>query len=109
MTLFTGHPVCGTNHHNILSFDRVLSTTCCGLDPDSFPKSHDGPLYGPLCPISLFANYEMAFSRINHFSKENPQGRRRAKLALLVSYHLRNRELHRFAGLGPQELARSTS
>ncbi len=59
--------------------------------------------------FSLFANYEMAFSRIDLFSKQNPQARRRAKLALLVSYHLRNRELHRFAGLGPQELARSTS
>jgi hypothetical protein len=59
--------------------------------------------------FSLFANYEMAFSRIDFFSKDNPQGRRRAKLALLASYQFRNRELHRFAGLGPQELARSTS
>ncbi len=59
--------------------------------------------------FSLFANYEMAFSRVDFFSKDDPQGRRRAKLALLASYHLCNRELHRFAGLAPQELARSTS
>jgi hypothetical protein len=58
--------------------------------------------------LSLFANYEMAFTRIDQFSK-NPQDRRRAKLALMVSYRFRNRELHRFAGLGPQELSRSTS
>jgi hypothetical protein len=58
--------------------------------------------------FSLFANYEMASTRIDHFSK-NPQDRRRAKLALLVSYRFRNRELHRFAGLGQQELSRSTS
>lgn len=59
--------------------------------------------------FSLFANYEATFSRIDFFAKDNPRARRRAKLALLTSYHLRNRELHRFAGLGPQELARSTS
>ena len=59
--------------------------------------------------FSLLANYEAAFTRIDLFSKDNPQSRRRAKLALLASYRFRNRELHRFAGLGPQELARSTS
>lgn len=59
--------------------------------------------------FSLFANYEDHFVRIGFFSKDNPRARRRAKLALLASYHLRNRELHRFAGIGPQELARATS
>lgn len=59
--------------------------------------------------FSLYANYETTFSRIGYFSKDNPKGRRRAKLALLTTYGLRNRELHRFAGLGPQELARAVS
>jgi hypothetical protein len=59
--------------------------------------------------FSLLANYETTFVRIDFFAHDNPKGRRRAKLALLTTYGLRNRELHRFAGLGPQELARAES
>jgi hypothetical protein len=59
--------------------------------------------------FSLFANYETTFTRIDLFSKDNPRARRRAKLALISVYGLRNRELHRFAGPGAQELARAGS
>jgi hypothetical protein len=57
--------------------------------------------------FSLLANYETMFVRIGFFSKDNPNARRRAKLALLTTYGFRNRELRRFAGAGPQELARA--
>lgn len=59
--------------------------------------------------FSLFANYELIFVRIDFFSKDDPRARRRAKLALIATYGLRNRELHRFAGAGPQELVRAES
>lgn len=57
--------------------------------------------------FSLLVNYEEHFVRIGFFSKENPAAARRAKLALIRTYHVRNRELHRFPGLGIQELARA--
>lgn len=59
--------------------------------------------------FSLFANYEEQFIRIGFFSKHDPRARRRTKLALVRSFHLRNRELHRFPGKGQIELARSQS
>ena len=59
--------------------------------------------------LSLFANYETTFHRIDRFSKGDLHTRRRAKLALLTTYHFRNRELHRFAGPGAQELAGSAN
>ncbi len=59
--------------------------------------------------FSLLANYETTFMRIDFFSRDSVKARRRAKLALVTTYWLRNRELHRFAGLGPQELAQAES
>lgn len=59
--------------------------------------------------FSLIANYEEQFVRIGFFSKDDPRARRRAKLALVRSFHVRNRELHRFPGKGQIELARSQS
>lgn len=57
--------------------------------------------------FSLFANYEAHFVRIEFFAKEDPGAARRAKRALIRTFHVRNRELHRFPGLGIQELARA--
>lgn len=59
--------------------------------------------------FSLYANYETIFVRVNLASMNDKSGRRRAKAALLASYHVRNRELHRFAGRGPEELAKATT
>jgi hypothetical protein len=59
--------------------------------------------------FSLFANYETTFVRLGFFSKDNPKALRRAKLALLTTFGLRNRELRHFAGAGPHELARAES
>lgn len=53
---------------------------------------------------SLFANYESSFLRIDFATKDYPRARRRAKLALLASLRLRNRELHRFPGTAASEL-----
>ncbi len=57
--------------------------------------------------FSLFANYEGHFVRIGFNAKEHPEAARRAKRALVRTFHVRNRELHRFPGLGIQELARA--
>lgn len=59
--------------------------------------------------FSLYANYETTFVRIDFATKGDSRARRRAKLALLASFHLRNRELHRFIGRAPGELATAHS
>jgi hypothetical protein len=59
--------------------------------------------------FSLYANYETAFVRIDLAAKNDRQTRWRAKAALVTSFHLRNRELHKFTGTGPSELAGATS
>ncbi|MDQ6878323.1 MAG: hypothetical protein M3082_11675 [Candidatus Dormibacteraeota bacterium] len=59
--------------------------------------------------FSLYANYELTFVRIDLATKDDPPRRRRAKLALLAAFHVRNRELHRFAGRAPGELASAQS
>jgi hypothetical protein len=59
--------------------------------------------------FSLYANYETIFVRIDLATMYDKSTRRRAKAALVASYHVRNRELHHFAGQGPQELAKSKS
>lgn len=59
--------------------------------------------------FSVLGSYEESFVQINFFAKDNARVRRRAKLALATTYWLRNRELHRFGGMGPQDLARAES
>jgi hypothetical protein len=59
--------------------------------------------------FSLYANYETTFVRIDFATKSDPRARRRAKAALLASFHVRNRELHRFTGRAPGELASAQS
>lgn len=55
--------------------------------------------------FSLYANYEETFVRIDLRTKDDPRARRQAKLALAATFNVRNRELHRFTGPGPGELA----
>jgi hypothetical protein len=55
--------------------------------------------------FSLYANYETTFVRIDQATKDDPQARRRAKLALIASFHIRNRALYAFTGRAPGELA----
>jgi hypothetical protein len=59
--------------------------------------------------FSLYANYETAFVRIDHFTKDDPQARRRAKLAVIASFHVRNRALHAFTGRAVLELVEARS
>jgi len=59
--------------------------------------------------FSLYANYETAFMRIDRAAGKDPRARWRAKTALVASFRLRNRELHRFAGMGPSDLAGARS
>lgn len=59
--------------------------------------------------FSLYANYEATFARIDLATKDDPRARRRAKAALITSFHLRNRQLHAFTGRAPGELAAAKS
>ena len=59
--------------------------------------------------FSLYANYEIAFVRIDLAAKNDRLARWRAKAALVTSFHVRNRELHKFTGTGPSEVAGATS
>jgi len=59
--------------------------------------------------FSLYANYETTFVRIDFATTGDPRARRRAKAALLASFHVRNRELHKFTGRAPGELAAAKS
>jgi hypothetical protein len=55
--------------------------------------------------FSLYANYETTFVRIDQATKDDPRARRRAKLALIASFHVRNGALYAFTGRAPGELA----
>lgn len=57
--------------------------------------------------FSLYANYETIFVRVDMAAQDDEQARRRAKLALIASFHLRNRQLHAFAGMAPWELVKA--
>jgi hypothetical protein len=59
--------------------------------------------------LSLYASYETTFARIDHATKDDPQARRRAKVALIGSFHVKNRGLHGFDGLAALELAEAKS
>ncbi len=59
--------------------------------------------------FSLYANYETTFVRIDLATKDDARARRRAKMALLASFHLRNRDLQRFTGMAPSELGTAQS
>lgn len=58
--------------------------------------------------LGLFLNYDTTFRRIDRAAKD-AKSRRRAKLALLLSFGLNSRALHQFAGHAPGELAVATS
>lgn len=47
--------------------------------------------------LSLYANYGLAFMRID-FATKDRRARRRAKLALIASLHFRSRDIHAFVG-----------
>ena len=55
--------------------------------------------------LSLYANYDSAFRRINFFVPDDRKARRRAKLALVTHIHFRSRDSHDFAGRWFQQLA----
>lgn len=57
----------------------------------------------------LFAAYELAFMRIDWRSDENRWARIRAKLVLLVSFHVRAREVGAFSGPWQFRLAQARS
>ena len=59
--------------------------------------------------FGLYANYESKFMQINLAAPHDQRARRRAKAALVLSFHLRNRALHTFDGLDARELTRATS
>lgn len=92
-----------------------LANDWANLDKAKMALSFAQPIWLTLASLpfifafSLIANYEEQFVRIGFFSKDDPKARRRAKLALVRSFHVRNRELHRFPGKGQMELAQSQS
>jgi hypothetical protein len=55
--------------------------------------------------LSLYANYDSAFRRINFFAPDDRTARRRAKLALVTQLHFRSRDSHDFAGLWFKRIA----
>jgi hypothetical protein len=54
--------------------------------------------------LSLYSNYEIAFMRIG-FATKDARARRRAKIALLIGLHIRNRSVHSFVGAWVDRLA----
>ena len=59
--------------------------------------------------VGLWASYELAFLRIDRKSEANRWARTRTKLVLLVSFHVKARELGAFSGLWQLKLASATS
>ena len=59
--------------------------------------------------FSLIANYHDTFHYINTDTAGDKRARRRSKAAVLLSFHLRNRELHKFTPSDARDLARTTS
>jgi hypothetical protein len=59
--------------------------------------------------FSLYANYESHFVRFDWMKKDDARARRRAKLALLLSYGLRNHELAAFSGRAISDLGNAKS
>lgn len=53
--------------------------------------------------LSLYSNYELAFSHMR--GRDGKGAPLKAKLAVLTSFHVENRELHRFAGYWPRKVA----
>jgi hypothetical protein len=53
--------------------------------------------------LSLFSNYQLAFMHMR--ARDGRGAPLKAKLAVLTSLHVRNRELHRFAGSWPRKVA----
>lgn len=53
--------------------------------------------------LSLFSNYQLAFMHMR--ARDGTGAPLKAKLAVLSSFQLRNRELHRFAGYWPRKVA----
>jgi hypothetical protein len=92
-----------------------LANDWANLDKAEMALSFAQPIWLTIASLpyifvfSLLANYEEQFVRIGFFSKDDPKARRRAKLALVRSFHVRNRELRRFPGQGQIEVARSQS
>jgi hypothetical protein len=58
--------------------------------------------------VALFAAYELAFMRVDHFAGST-RARWPIKLALLTSFHVKATEIASFAGLWPQRLAEAVS
>ncbi|MEX0629118.1 MAG: hypothetical protein WEE67_00280 [Chloroflexota bacterium] len=58
--------------------------------------------------LALFANYELAFMRIARLA-DTATARRRAKLALVLGLHVRNKDVHALAGSWLQDVATSDS
>jgi hypothetical protein len=59
--------------------------------------------------FSLYANYQAQFVRFDLMTRDDPRARRRAKLALLVSYGLRNHELSFFSGRAISDLVAAST
>jgi hypothetical protein len=59
--------------------------------------------------FSLYANYQSHFARFDWMKKGDARARRRAKLALLLSYGLRNHELAAFSGRAISDLGNANS
>jgi hypothetical protein len=53
--------------------------------------------------LSLYSNYQLAFMHMR--ARDGTGAPLKAKLAVLSSFHVRNRELHRFAGYWPRQVA----
>jgi len=58
--------------------------------------------------LSLYSGYEIAFMRINFFTDDR-RARWRAKLALILKFHLKSHELHAFTGPWQQKIAAAPS
>ena len=54
--------------------------------------------------FGLYANYQSKFAQINWAAPANRRARRRAKVALFLTFHIRNRALGTFTGVDAQEL-----
>ncbi len=59
--------------------------------------------------FSLIANYHDTFHYINTETAGDKRARRRSKATVLLSFQLRNRELHKFTPSDARDLARTTS
>ena len=93
----------------------TLTSTWAALDKTKLALSFLLPLWATIGCLpfvfvfGLYANYQSKFGQINWAAPQDRRARRRAKAALLLTFHVQNRALGTFTGVDARELTSAKS